>query len=148
MSAVASSRAAESATTSRSFRLRAGSTRWMLALAWMPLARPRGEHQEDARVARRAQLVGLLRVEVGHEATAAGHGAAVLLDLDLTAHHDHPGTLVDLVLLEPLASRQVDRDHARLGIGPEDLRLVRLDVERRNVPGLHARESTQRLARP
>ena len=53
---------------------------------------------------------------------------------------------MNLVLLEPLARRQGDRDHAGLGVAAEDLRLVRLDVERSKVPGLHAWESNQRLA--
>src|SRR5215218_8495735 len=112
MSAVASRTAAVSATTSRSLRFREGSIRpRMLALAGMPLARPRGEQEDDARVGLGAHLVGLLGIEVGDEAAAAGDAAAVLLDLHLARRDHHPGALVYLMLLEPLARGQVDRDH-------------------------------------
>src|SRR5215207_11362755 len=140
MSAVASSRAAERATTSRSLRLRAGSTRGMLALAGMPFARPGGEQEDEQRIARRADLVRLLGVEVGDEAAAAGDRSPVLLELHRAARDHHPGPLVDLVLLKAFAGRQVDRDHARLWVAPQHLGLVWLNVQRSNVPGLHARE--------
>src|SRR5215210_1214844 len=139
MSAVASSTAAVRATTRRSPRLREGSTARMLALAGMPLARPRGEEEQDARVARGAHLVALLGVEMRDEPRAARHCRAALLDLDLAIGHDDPCALVDLVLLEPLAGRQVDGDHAHLRVAAEHRRLVRFHVERGDVPGLHAR---------
>src|SRR5215204_5723924 len=128
MSAVASSRAAERATTSRSFRLREGSTPGMLALARVPLPRPGGEQEDEQRVALRAHLVRLLRVEVGHEAAAARDRPAVLLELDLAGRDHDPRSFVHLVLLEALAGRQVDRDHARLGVAAKDLGLVRLNL--------------------
>src|SRR5918997_4249420 len=137
MSAVASRTAAVSATTSLSLRLREGSTSRMLAPAGMPLARPGREEQEEARVARGAHLMALLGIEVRHEAGAARDRGATLLDLDLARGHHDPRALVHLVLLELLARRQVDGDHARLRVGPKDLRLVRLNVERGDVPGLH-----------
>src|ERR687889_785231 len=147
MSAVASRTAAVSATTSRSLRFREGSIRpRMLALAGMPLARPWGEQQDDACVGLSAHLVELLGIEVSKNPAPARDAPAVLLDLHLARRDHHPGALVDLVLLEPLARRQVDRDHAGLGVAAKDLRLVRLDVERRKVPGLHAWESNQRRA--
>src|SRR5688500_9068854 len=126
MSAVASSRAAVRATTSLSFRLREGSTLRMLAPAVMPLARPGREEQQQARVARGAHLVPLLGVEVRDEAGPARNRRAALLDLDVARGHHDPRALVHLVVLEPLARGQVDRDHPRLRIGPKDLRLVRL----------------------
>src|SRR5215218_5493238 len=137
MSAVASSTAAVRARTSRSLRLREGSTLLMLALAGMPLARPRSEEEEEARVAGGTHLVGRLRLEVGDEAGPAGDRGAVLLDLDLARRHDEPGTLV-----EPLPGREVEGDHARLGVAAKHLRLVRFNVDRGDVPGLHAREDT------
>src|SRR5215208_2223188 len=147
MSAVASRTAAVSATTSRSLRLRAGSiSLLMLALAGVPLAGPGGEQEHEPRVAHRAYLVRLLRVEVGDEAAATGDRSSVLLELHLTGSHDHPRALVDLVLLETLAGRKVDRDHARLRVASQHVRMVWLDVQRGDVPGLHARESNQRPA--
>src|SRR5918994_1509507 len=147
MSAVASRTAAVSATTSRSLRLRAGSiSPLMLALAGMPLAGPRGEQEHEPRVAHRAYLVRLLRVEVGNEAAGTGDRSSVLLELHLTGSHDPPRPPVDLVLLETLAGRQVDRDPARLGVASQHLRMAWLDVQRGDVPGLHARESNQRPA--
>src|SRR5918997_1697871 len=98
MSAVASRTAAARATTSLSLRLREGSTSRMLALARMPLARPRSEEQQHAGVARRAHLVRLLRVEVGHEPGPARHRRAVLLQLDLARGHQDALALVQLVL--------------------------------------------------
>src|SRR5687767_8656211 len=107
MSAVASRTAAVRATTSRSLRLREGSTSRMLALAGVPLARPGRQEQQQAGVARGAHLVPLLRVEVGHEAGPARLRGAALLDLDLARCHHDPRALVHLVLLELLARRQV-----------------------------------------
>src|SRR5215210_511159 len=145
MSAVASSTAAVRATTRRSLRLRVGSTVRMLALAGMPLARPRGEEQQDARVARGAHLVALLGVEVRHESRAARDRRAALLDLDLATGHEDPSALVHLVLLELLARRQVDGDHTRLRVAAKHRRLVRFHVERGDVPGLHARRRYLRV---
>src|SRR5215207_29692 len=138
MSAVARRTAAVRATTSRSLRLREGSTPRMLALARVPLAGPGRQEQYDARVARGAHLVALVGVEVRDEPGAAGDRRPVLLELDLAARDDHPGALVDLVLLKLLAGRQVDGDHARLRVAAEHFRLARFHVERGNVPGLHA----------
>src|SRR5215216_1827416 len=142
MSAVARRTAAARATTSRSLRLREGSTTGMLALARVPLAGPGRQEQEDARVARGAHLVTLLRVEVRHEAGPARDRRAILLELDLAACDYHPGALVHLVLLKLVAGRKVDGDHARLGVAAEHLRLVRFHVERGDVPGLHIGEHT------
>src|SRR5919109_1282449 len=125
MSAVAKSTAAVRATTSRSLRLREGSTTRMLALARVPLARPWRQDQEDARVARSAHLVALFRVEVRDEAGPARDRGPVLLELDLAGGDDHPRPLVDLVLLELLARRKVDCDRTRLRIAPQHLRLMR-----------------------
>src|SRR5688572_16641194 len=114
MSAVARSTAAVRATTSRSLRLREGSTPRMLALAGVPLTRPGRQEQQDARVARGAYLVAFLGVEVCDEPGAAGDRRPVLLELDLAPRNDHPGALMDLVLAKLLAGREVDGDHARL----------------------------------
>src|SRR5437763_4734326 len=53
--------------------------------------------------------------------------------------------LVDLVLLELLARGQVDRDHASVFVGAQQLRRVGLHVERGDVPGVHGRASYARL---
>ena len=44
---------------------------------------------------------------------------------------------MDLVLAEALAGREVDHDRPPLGLGVEDGRTVRLNVERRDVPAPH-----------
>ena len=62
-------------------------------------------------------------------------------ELDLAVDHDDVGALVHLVLLQLLAGRQVDQDRPRLTArGMQDLRLVRLDFERAQVPVLHGAE--------
>src|SRR6187397_80763 len=110
----------------------------MLALAGMPLAWPWRQEQEEPCVGLRAHLVALLGLEVGDQARAARLARPVLLYLHLTRRDHHPGALVDLVLLEPLPSREIDGDDPRLGIASQDLRLMRLHVQRGDVPGLHA----------
>src|SRR5205085_11341721 len=62
-------------------------------------------------------------------------------DLDLAVGDDQVGVLVDLVLLELLTGRQVDRDDARVVVGAQHLRLMGLNVERADVPGVHGRAS-------
>jgi len=102
----------------------------MLALRGVPLARPGRQQQQQARVANRAHLVTFFGVEVGDEARPARDRRAVPVELDLPARHDHPGALMDLVVLELVARREVDGDDARLVVGAEDLGLVGLNVER------------------
>jgi hypothetical protein len=82
----------------------------------------------------RAHLVALARVEDRQQPWAAGDVA----DLHLALDDDHVRALVDLVLRQPFARRQLQRDRARLAaLGVQDLRLARLDVEAREVPVLH-----------
>src|SRR5919199_6713944 len=115
MSAVARRTAAVRATTSRSLRLRVGSTHRMLAAAGMPLARPWRQEQQQAGIARGAHQAALLWVEVGDETRAAGDRGGVVFDLDFAVRDYEPGTLVDLVLLQLLSRGQVDGDETRLG---------------------------------
>src|SRR5204863_120717 len=66
--------------------------------------------------------------------------ARLARELDLAVDHDHVGALVDLVLLQRLARRQLDQDRSRLAAGGvQDLGLMGLDVERAQVPVLHGR---------
>src|SRR5438445_106549 len=112
-SAPASSSAAESATTIRIFRLRAGSTasadygnRTPAGLrhpARMPLAGPRRQQQHQPRIGRGAHLAPLVGVEAGHVPGTAGLGRAAIGDLDLSVRHQQVCPLVHLVLLELLA---------------------------------------------
>src|SRR3954451_3365057 len=115
----------------------------------MPGPRPGREDQKQARIAAGRDLMAFLRDPVSHESRAA---ALALTELDLAVDHDQIRMLMDLVLLELLAGGQEDRDGAGGAvIGAQDLRLVRLNVERADVPGVHGAESkplrAQRVAR-
>src|SRR5438309_1614525 len=104
----------------------------------MALTGPWRQDQRDAGVGLRSDLAALLGLEVREEARTTADGLAALVDLDLAVGHHQVGALVGLVLLEQLARRQVDRDNPRLGIRAQHLRLARRNVERGDVPGLHA----------
>jgi hypothetical protein len=72
--------------------------------------------------------VALPWLEFGQQARAPAHpGAAVCLNLDLAREHHQPRPLVNLVLLERLTGGQVDDNRARLAVGGDDPRRVRLD---------------------
>src|SRR4051812_43858024 len=112
----------------------------LFAPARVPQARPRSQDQDQAGVARRPDLVTLLRIPVRDRARAGRLGIAAPRQLDLTVGHDQVRVLVDLVLLELLARGQVDGDDTGSAvIAAEDLRLVRLYVERADVPDVHGR---------
>ena len=84
-------------------------------------------------------LVALARVEHEEEPRAARGRALGAVDLDLAVDDDDVGALVDLVVLQALAGREVDDDRPRLAArGVQDCGLVRRDVERAQVPVLHA----------
>src|SRR3954470_5929526 len=110
----------------------------------MPGPGPGREHEQHPRVAVGTHLVALARVEDGEQARAAGHGVAVALrDLDLARDDDEVGALVDLMVLELLAGRVVERDRARLAAARvEELGVVGLDAEAGQVPVLHAAGKT------
>src|SRR5215210_1404491 len=116
----------------------------------MPGARPRREQEEEPRVAASADLVALVGIEDGQQPGPPGDALTVVaLDLDLAVDHDQVGALVDLMVLQLLAGRQVQGDRARLAArGVQDLRLVRLDAEAREVPVLHAGAKTTSLRPP
>src|SRR5919109_1741924 len=120
--------------------------------ARMPLARPRREEQEQPGVARRSDLAPLVRLEVCERPRAARRGLSALLDLDLSVDHYQPCAFMDLVLLELLSTRQVDRDDSRFVVRAKNFRAVRLDRQRSDVPGVHGRTMPQSrapaLARP
>src|SRR3954452_10482095 len=104
-------------------------------------ARPGREEEQQVRVAGRADLVALVRVEVREEAGAGLRGRAVLTDLDLAVVHVQPGVLVDPVVLEHLAGGQVDGDRAgRAVVAAQDLGVAGLDVQLVDVPGVHGRD--------
>src|SRR3954453_1812878 len=108
--------------------------------ARVALAGPRREDQEQARVGGGADLVTLVRVEDRERPGRRGDPRAVLLDLHLAVEDDQVRALVDLVVLQGLSRRQAAHDRASLAAdGLQDLRLVRLDVERPEVPVLHGR---------
>src|SRR4051794_10462180 len=88
----------------------------LFALVGMPRTRPGSQDQDEARIAGRPHFVALLRVEVGHGSDPRGLGFATLLQLDLPVDYDQVRVLVDLVLLELLAGRQVERDRARCAL--------------------------------
>ena len=95
----------------------------------------------------RASLVALTAWRSCGSKTAAKPGAARRpAEVDLAVDHDDVGALVHLVLLQLLAGGQVDQDRPRLAArGVQDLRLVRLDFERAQVPVLHGAEPTPQL---
>src|SRR3954470_8906632 len=111
----------------------------------MPGAWPGREDQKQASVARGRDLMAFLRDPVGHE---PGTSALTFTQLNVAVDHDEIGVLVDLVLLELLAGGQMDGDRpGGAVIGAKDLRLVRLNVERADVPGVHGAESKPLRAR-
>src|SRR3954471_2627436 len=110
-----------------------GPTPPMLGGAVVRMTRPwpRRQDEQEARVARRANLVALLGDPVRHGSDAGSPALPALGQLDLTVDDDQIRVLMDLVLLQLLAGGQVDRDRARCSVvGAQDLRLVRLKVER------------------
>src|SRR5215218_6939039 len=115
-----------------------------VARAGVPVARPRGEHEQQPRVAPSAHLVALAGGEDREEPRPAGHAvAAPARDLDLAVDDHEVGALVDLMVLELLAGRQMQRDGARLPAdGVQDDRAVRLDVDAAQIPVLHASDAT------
>ena len=108
------------------------------ALRGVPVAGPRREHQEDPGVLDRLNLVALGGIEDRQQSGAPrGPLATGGVDLHVAVDYQDPGTLMDLMLLELLALGQVDDDRPALGLGFEDLRLMRLDFELVDVPALH-----------
>src|SRR5829696_5193972 len=109
----------------------------------MPVAGPRRQDQNHARVLGGADLVALVGVELREQPRPAADGLATrLAQLHGALGDDKPGTLVDLMLVEGLAGRDLDHDRAALLLGDEHLGLVRLDVQRIEVPGLHSRRDS------
>src|SRR3954447_11989792 len=104
----------------------------------MPVPRPRREHQQETRVLDGLHLVAFLRIEDRQQAGAARSVVAVRgVQHDAPVHHEQPGALVHLVLLELLPLGQVDDDRAALGLGVEHLRRVGVDLHLVEVPALH-----------
>src|SRR4051812_11641521 len=120
----------------------------LVALARMARTRPGSEDQQQARVALRRHLVALLRDPVRHRADARRPAFAVLAQLDLAIYDDQVGVLMDLVLLQLLARRELDRNRTRGAVvRAQDLRLVGLNVERLKIPDVHGAESKPLRAR-
>src|SRR4051794_1243342 len=98
----------------------------LFAVARVPRPGPRREHQQQAGIAGRPDLVTLLGNPVRDGPDPCGLGVAALLELYLSVDHYEVGVLMDLVLLELLAGGQKDRDRAGCSvIGAQDLRLMR-----------------------
>src|SRR5947209_1260956 len=93
----------------------------------MPDARPRSQDEHQLRVAQRTHLAPLGRFEMRQKPWTAPDGLTVVSYLDLTVGDQQVRTLVHLVLLELLASRQVNRDRTRLLVGAQHLRMMGLD---------------------
>src|SRR4051794_5961863 len=111
----------------RTVHLLTGKAASSVARARVPVARPRGKHEEQARVRTGAHLVALCGVEHREQAGPAGQRAPVVRDLDLAVDDDEIGALVDLMVLELLAGGQLDRDRARRPARRvQDLRTMRL----------------------
>src|SRR2546421_1876554 len=108
-----------------------------VAMARVALAGPGREQEQQPGVARHPHLVALGRVVYGERAGAGALGAAVLHQLDLAVDDHQPRALVNLVLAQRLAGRELDDDRSTLALGLEHLGLVRFDRERAEVPVLH-----------
>ena len=93
----------------------------------MSLARPGREHEHQPGVGDGPDGMALAGFEVRQEAGTARDLLTTVRDLDLAVDDEQIGTLVNLVLLELLARRQLDRDRTRLGVGAKHLRPVGLD---------------------
>src|SRR4051794_7100613 len=102
------------------------------------LARPRRQEEQQPRVGFRAHLVALVRIEVREEPRPRARRRAVLGDLDLAVVDVQPGVLVDLVVLEHLARREVDGDGPRGAVvAAQDRGAVGLDSQLGDVPRVH-----------
>ena len=114
----------------------------------MPGARPRGQKQQEAGVAARidAMALGVLELDQGADPAGGDLPRVERRDLDLAGDDDQPGALVDLVVVEALARRQVDEDRARVVVRLEDLGVTRLRVElvprRISPPGVQRQRCT------
>ena len=97
--------------------------------------------QGASTISRRASVVALTAWRsLGSNTAAAPAPPVVPAELDLAVDHHDVGALVHLVLLQLLPGGEVDQDRPRLAAGGvQDLRLMRLDVERAQVPVLHGR---------
>src|SRR3954451_5989033 len=108
----------------------------LVTCSGVPVAGPGSEHEQQPRVAARPHLVALARIEDRRQAGTARLAA----ELDLAVDHHDVGALMDLAPLKRIAGRQLDEDRPRLATRRvQDLGLMRLHVERAQVPVLHAR---------
>src|SRR6185312_3866895 len=79
-----------------------------VARARVPVAGPRSEHEQQPRVGLGPHLMALAGVEHREEPGAGPDGVAVAAtDVDLALDDHEMGALVDLVVLEQLARRQI-----------------------------------------
>ena len=104
----------------------------------MALPRPRGQDEQQPRIAARPDLVALAGIEDRQQARPTGDRVVARDDVDLAVDDDQVGALVDLMVLERFARGEVQDDRARLAPrGVQDQRLVRLDGKAAQVPVLH-----------
>ena len=99
---------------------------------------PAGEQLQEHQVHERAYLfVADGEIEISADGRTIEGGAGLVTHFEPAERHAEVGTLVDLMLLELLAGWEQDRDRAGLLVAAQHLRLVDLDLQRRDVPGLH-----------
>jgi hypothetical protein len=91
------------------------------------LARPRRQHEHEARVAQCVYRAPLIGREVRQEPGAPCDGPVILSDLDLAVGDEPVGALMDLVLLQFLSGGKQDGDRAGLVVGAQNLGVVGLD---------------------
>ena len=99
-------------------------------LARVPNTRPWSQAQNQLALADRTHLVALARLEVDQAWRGQRPLACPSAYEQLPTRDEHESVLVNLMLLQALALRQQQRNHAvGLVIGTKDLRLVSRDTQ-------------------
>jgi len=99
---------------------------------------PGGQQQQDPRVCASRDGVSFARVELDEQPGAAGDLlAGGCRDLHVAFDDGDPGAFVDLMVLHRFAGGDLDHDRSCVVGGREDLRRVRAQLQRADVPGLH-----------
>src|SRR5665213_651263 len=104
----------------------------------MAAAGPRRQQQQQPRVGGSDHLVPLPGSELHQQPDAPAHALALGgRDLDLAVEYDEPRALVNLMVGEALASREVEHDRPCHIARGKDLRQPRLQIERLQIPAVH-----------
>jgi hypothetical protein len=91
----------------------------------VPVAWPWRQQQQDACVGERVDAVALAGFELDQQPGAAVDMLGLVADSDLSAHDQYPGALVNLVLAQAAAGRNLQHDCTAVNPAFEDLRSVR-----------------------